>query len=382
MKVYLDNAATTPLDPEVINAMLPVMQNSFGNPSSIHSWGRETKTALENARKTVARLLNAAPSEIFFTSGGTEANNTAIFCTIRDLGIKHAITSRIEHHAVLHTLEELSKDGKIKLSIVDLDEKGHILLEHLEELLKSHERSLVSLMHGNNEIGNILPIKEVGDLCEKYNAVFHSDTVQTMAHFPFDLKKINIHFINCASHKFHGPKGVGFLYINSKIRIHPLIFGGSQERNMRGGTENVYGIVGLAKAMEIAYSNLDEHREKITGLKNYMADKLKANITDIKFNGDTLGKSLYTVLNVSFPSSENSEMLLFNLDIAGIACSGGSACSSGTDAGSHVLKALYGNSDRPSVRFSFSKYNTKEEVDYAVEKLKELYAVHSEYKSH
>ena len=382
MKVYLDNAATTPLDPEVIKTMLSVMQNSFGNPSSIHSWGRETKTAIENARKIVARLLNAAPSEIFFTSGGTEANNTAIFCSVRDLGIKHAITSRIEHHAVIHTLEELAKNDKIKLSFVDLDETGHVNLLHLEELLKSNDRSLVSLMHGNNEIGNILPFKEVGDICEKYNSVFHSDTVQTMAHFPFDLKKVNVHFINCASHKFHGPKGVGFLYINNKIRIQPFIFGGSQERNMRGGTENVYGIVGLAKAMEIAYSQLDEHKEKITDLKNYMAKKLKANIPDIKFNGDTLGKSLYTVLNVSFPATENSEMLLFNLDIAGIACSGGSACSSGTDTGSHVLKTLYGSTDRPSVRFSFSKFNTKEEIDFVVEKLKELYVVSSEYKSH
>lgn len=381
MKVYLDNAATTPLDPEVINAMLPVMQNSYGNPSSIHFWGRETKTALENARKTVARLINAAPSEIFFTSGGTEANNTAIFCSVRDLGIKHAITSRIEHHAVLHTLEELEKEGRVKLSFVNLDEKGSINIEHLDEILKSNDRSLVSLMHGNNEIGNLLPIKEVGDICEKYNAVLHSDTVQTMAHFPFDLKKIKVQFINCAAHKFHGPKGVGFLYINSKIKIQPFIFGGSQERNMRGGTENVYGIVGLAKAMEIAIGNLDEHMEKISALKSYMAEKLKTNFPDIRFNGDTLGKSLYTVLNVSFPSTENSEMLLFNLDIAGIACSGGSACSSGTDTGSHVLKTLYGNSDRPSVRFSFSKYNTKEEVDYVVEKLKELYAVHSEYRT-
>ena len=377
MRAYLDNAATTPLDPEVVKAMLPVMQNNFGNPSSIHSWGRETKTAIENARKTVARLLNAAPSEIFFTSGGTEANNTAIFCTIRDLGVKHAITSRIEHHAVLHTLEELAKAGKIKLSFVDLDEKGHVKLSHLEELLKSNERSLVSLMHGNNEVGNLLPLIEVGEICGKYDAIFHSDTVQTLAHFLFDLKKTNVHFINCAAHKFHGPKGAGFLYINHKIKINPFIFGGSQERNMRGGTENVYGIVGLAKAMEIAYNKLDEHKEYILELKNYMAKKLMTSIPDIKFNGDTMGKSLYTVLNVSFPPSENSEMLLFNLDIAGIACSGGSACSSGTDTGSHVLKALYGNSDRPSVRFSFSKYNTKQEVDFAVEKLKELFAVHS-----
>ena len=382
MKVYLDNAATTPLDTEVIKAMLPVMQNNFGNPSSIHSWGRETKTAIENARKSVAKFLNASPSEIFFTSGGTEANNTAIFCSVRDLGIKHAITSRIEHHAVLHTLEELARDGKIKLSFVDIDEQGHVKLEHLDELLKNNDRSLVCLMHGNNEIGNLLPLKKVGDICAKYNAVFQSDTVQTMAHFPFDLKNENVHFITCAAHKFHGPKGVGFLYINSKIRIHPFIFGGSQERNMRGGTENVYGIVGLSKAVEIAYKNLEDHTNVITGLKNYMAEKLKATIPDIKFNGDTLGNSLYTVLNVSFPASENSEMLLFNLDIAGIACSGGSACSSGTDTGSHVLKALYGNSDRPSVRFSFSKFNSKDEIDFVVEKLKELYLIHSEYKSH
>lgn len=377
MKVYLDNAATTPLDPVVIQSMLSVMKDSFGNPSSIHSWGRETKSAIENSRKTVARLLNAAPSEIFFTSGGTEANNMAIFCTIRDIGIRHAITSRIEHHAVLHTLEELAKQGMIKLSFVDLDNKGNINLSHLEELLKSNDRTLVSLMHANNEVGNLLPMYEAGELCKKYDAIFHSDTVQTMAHYPFDLKKINVHFITCASHKFHGPKGAGFLYINSKIRISPLIYGGAQERNMRGGTENVYGIVGLTKALEIAYANLEEHTNHITGLKKYMADKLGSNIPDLKFNGDCMDNGLYTVLNVSFPQNENSEMLLFNLDIAGIACSGGSACSSGTDTGSHVLKALYGNSERPSVRFSFSKYNTRQEIDFAVEKLKELFAVHS-----
>ncbi len=377
MKIYLDNAATTPLDPEVIKAMLPIMENSFGNPSSIHAWGRETKSAIENSRKTVAKLLNVSPSEIFFTSGGTEANNTAIFCSVRDLGIKHAITSKIEHHAVLHTLEGLAKEGRIKLSFVNMNEKGHVDLYHLEELLKSNDRSLVSLMHGNNEIGNLLPLKSVSDICEKYNAVFHSDTVQTMAHYPFDLQKVNVHFITCAAHKYHGPKGIGFLYINGKIKIQPFIFGGAQERNMRGGTENVYGIVGLAKAMEIAYANLDEHKTKITELKNYMAEKLRSNIPGLLFNGDTLGDSLYTVLNVSFPASENSEMLLFNLDIAGVACSGGSACSSGTSTGSHVLKSLYPDSERPAVRFSFSKYSTKEEVDFVVEKLKELYAVPS-----
>ena len=377
MKIYLDNAATTPLDPEVIKAMLPIMENSFGNPSSIHAWGRETKSAIENSRKTVAKLLNVSPSEIFFTSGGTEANNTAIFCSVRDLGIKHAITSKIEHHAVLHTLEGLAKEGRIKLSFVNMNEKGHVDLYHLEELLKSNDRSLVSLMHGNNEIGNLLPLKSVSDICEKYNAIFHSDTVQTISQYPFDLQKVNVHFITCAAHKYHGPKGIGFLYINGKIKIQPFIFGGAQERNMRGGTENVYGIVGLAKAMEIAYANLDEHKTKITELKNYMAEKLRSNIPGLLFNGDTLGDSLYTVLNVSFPASENSEMLLFNLDIAGVACSGGSACSSGTSTGSHVLKSLYPDSERPAVRFSFSKYSTKEEVDFVVEKLKELYAVPS-----
>ena len=329
MKIYLDNAATTPLDAEVVNAMIPVMQNQFGNPSSIHSWGREVKTAIENARKNVAKLLNAAPAEIFFTSGGTEANNTAIFCSIRDLGIKHAISSKIEHHAVLHSLEEMAKEGKIKLSFVNLTPNGHVDLKHLEELLRdSKDKTIVSLMHANNELGNLLPIKEVGELCSTYNAIFHCDTVQTMAHYPFDLKDIKVDFITCAAHKFHGPKGVGFLYINNKIKISPFIFGGAQERNMRGGTENVYGIVGLSKALEIAYRDLDQHRKHVQDLKSYMADQLKNNIPGLEYNGDTMGNSLYTVLNVAFPPSENSEMLLFNMDIAGIACSGGSACSS------------------------------------------------------
>lgn len=375
MKIYLDNAATTPLDPEVINAMLPVMKQQFGNPSSIHSFGREVRTAIENARKSVAKYLNVSPSEIFFTSGGTEANNTAIQCTVRDLGIKHAITSRIEHHAVLHTLQKLEKEGKIKISFVELDEKGRVNLNHLEELLKKNERSFVSLMHANNELGNLLPIKKVSEICKKYNAIFHSDTVQTVAHYELNLQETPVHFITCAAHKFHGPKGVGFLYINSEIKIHPFIFGGSQERNMRGGTENVYGIVGLAKALEIAHNRMKEDQQYIQGLKDYMVERLQENIHGVEFNGDTLGHSLYTVLNVSFPPTDISEMLLFNLDINGIAASGGSACSSGSNVGSHVLTALNVNAWRPSVRFSFSKYNTKEEIDFAVEKLKELFAV-------
>ena len=375
MRVYLDNAATTPLDPEVLKAMIPVLEKGFGNPSSIHSFGRETRALIEQSRKTVAKLINASPSEIFFTSGGTEANNTAISCSIRDLGIKHAITSPIEHHAVLHTLEAQAKAGNIKLSLVEVDEKGRIKLDHLEKLLAENERSFVSLMHANNELGNLLPLKEVGEMCAKYNAVFHSDTVQTMGHYPFNLQELNVHFITCAAHKFHGPKGIGFLYINSKIKIHPFIYGGAQERNMRGGTENIYGIVGLARALELCYEHLDEHRKHIQGLKDHMAAKLKEAIPGVEFNGDTLGNALYTVLNVSFPPTEMAEMILMNLDINGVAASGGSACSSGSDVGSHVLTALKVNPDRPSVRFSFSKNSTIEEVDYAVEKLKEMFAV-------
>lgn len=375
MRVYLDNAATTPLDPEVLKAMIPVLEKGFGNPSSIHSFGRETRAIIEQSRKTVAKLINASPSEIFFTSGGTEANNTAISCSIRDLGIKHAITSPIEHHAVLHTLEAQAKAGNIKLSLVEVDERGRVKLDHLEKLLAENERSFVSLMHANNELGNLLPLKEVGEMCAKYNAVFHSDTVQTMGHYPFNLQELNVHFITCAAHKFHGPKGIGFLYINGKIKIHPFIYGGAQERNMRGGTENIYGIVGLARALELCYEHLDEHRKHIQGLKDHMAARLKEAIPGVEFNGDTLGNALYTVLNVSFPPTDMAEMLLMNLDINGVAASGGSACSSGSDVGSHVLTALKVNPDRPSVRFSFSKNSTIEEVDYAVEKLKEMFAV-------
>ncbi|HTL81809.1 MAG TPA: cysteine desulfurase family protein, partial [Bacteroidia bacterium] len=339
MKAYLDNAATTALDKEVLEAMLPTMTEHFGNPSSIHAWGRQTRSSIEQARKTVARLLNCSPSEIFFTSGGTEADNMAIRCSIEDIGLKHAITSPIEHHAVLHTLEAMADKGQIKLSLVKLTENGHVDLNDLEELLKNNERSFVSLMHANNEIGNLLPIKKVGEMCKKYNAVFHSDTVQTVAHYAIDLKDIHVDFLTCAAHKFHGPKGIGFIYINSNVHISPLIHGGAQERNMRGGTENLYGIIGLAKAMEIAYRDLAKHQEYILGLKNYMIAQLEKNLPGVKFNGDAKGSSLYTVLNVCLPPTDNAEMLVFNLDINGIAASAGSACSSGSNVGSHVLRA-------------------------------------------
>jgi cysteine desulfurase len=373
MRVYFDNAATTPIDPEVLKEMYKVMESQYGNPSSIHAHGREARALIEKSRKTIANLLHTSPSELFFTSGGTEADNTAIRCGIIDNGIKHAISSRVEHHAVIHTLEAMQKAGTIELSFVDVDSKGNVDYNHLEELLKSNERSFVSLMHANNELGTINDIERIGELCEQYNSIYHSDTVQTMGHYQHDLSKLKVHFMVCSAHKLHGPKGIGFLHVNHRIKIKPFIYGGAQERNMRGGTENVHGIVGLAKALEIAYTNLEEHHKHIQGLKTYMIDQLRENVLGVEFNGEVHpDKSLYTVLNVSFPCNEMADMLLFNLDIAGISASGGSACSSGTDIGSHVLNAIGGDSSRPSVRFSFSKYNTKDEVDYAVARLKEL----------
>ncbi|MDB4918085.1 cysteine desulfurase family protein [Mucilaginibacter sp.] len=373
MRVYLDNAATTPLDPEVMKQMYMVMESTYGNPSSIHSHGREARTLIERSRKTIASLLHTSPSEIFFTSSGTEADNMAIRCGIVDHNIKHAVTSKLEHHAVLHTMEALEKSGVIKLSFVDVDSKGSVDYDHLETLLKNNERSFVSLMHANNEIGTLSDMDRIGDICEAYNAIYHCDTVQTMGHYQHDLSKLKAHFLVCAGHKLHGPKGVGFLHINHRIKIKPLIYGGAQERNMRGGTENIYGIVGLAKALEIAYSEMEQHQKHIQSLKTYMIDQLVESIPGIDFNGETdPAKSLYTVLNVQFPEMEMADMLLFNLDIAGISASGGSACSSGSDIGSHVLTAIGASSSRPSVRFSFSKYNTKEEVDFTVAKVREL----------
>jgi cysteine desulfurase len=373
-RIYLDNAATTRIDPEVIETMLPWLTEQFGNPSSIHGHGRVVKSAIEQARKTVAGLLNTSPSQIFFTSGGTEADNTAIVCSIENYGLTHAITSPLEHHAVLHTLEYLAKAGKIKLSMANIDDKGHVDLTHLEELLQNNPRSLVSLMHGNNEIGNLLDLKAVGDLCEQYNAIFHSDTVQTVGHLRHDLKNLKTNFIVGAAHKFNGPKGVGFLYVND-VKIHPFIHGGSQERNMRGGTENVYGIVGLAKALEIAYRDMAVHRVHLESLKRKMIAGFREKIEDVRFNGDceNLERSNYTVLNVSLPPSDINDMLLFNLDIAKISASGGSACSSGSEVGSHVLGALGVSPDRGNVRFSFGKYNTEADIDYAVNTVAEMY---------
>jgi cysteine desulfurase len=376
MKVYFDNAATTRLDEEVLKCMMPYFTDDFGNPSSIHEYGRKTRAVIEQARKSVARHLNVTPAEIFFTSGGTEADNMAIVQCIESHGIKHAISSPIEHHAVEHTLRELEKAGKIKVSWVRVDGKGHVDLGHLEELLKANPGSFVSLMHANNEIGTLLPIERVGELCAAHNAIFHSDTVQTMGHYRLDLRRAGVHFATCAAHKFHGPKGTGFLFIRNDIKIKPFINGGSQERNMRGGTENVAGIVGLAKAFDIAHDEMFSHHKHILGIKHYMMSALRAAIPGVSFNGETDDdKSLYTVLNCCFPSHADGEMLLFNLDIMGVAASGGSACSSGSNQGSHVLRAIGSDMTRPSVRFSFSKYSKVEEVDFAVSKLAAIFAV-------
>ncbi len=377
-KVYFDNAATTAMDDRVIDSMLPYMRSYFGNPSSVHSHGREVRSAIEKSRKKVAELLNASPSEIFFTSGGTEADNTALVCGIESHGITHAITSHVEHHAVLHTLEVLAKKGTVKLSLLDVNEKGEIDLNQLENLLKTHPKSLVSLMHANNEIGNLNDLDHIGALSKEYNAFFHSDTVQTVGHFVHDLKNLPVDAIVAGGHKFHGPKGSGFLYVRKDKKIHPFIHGGAQERNMRGGTENVIGIIGIAKALELAYEDMAGHRNHVEQVKKYFIEKLTSEIPGIEFNGlsENLVKSLYTVLNVSLPPSHsNRGMLLFNLDLEGISASGGSACSSGASVGSHVLRALGHNPERDSVRFSFSRFNTLEEVDYTVGKLKELYVV-------
>ena len=378
MQVYFDNAATTALDERVLEAMLPFMTNHYGNPSSVHAAGRGVRTAIEKSRKKVADLLHASPSEIFFTSGGTEADNTALLCGIDSLDITHAITSPLEHHAVLHTLEKCGDKGLIQLSFVEVDQKGNLNMDHLEELLKKEGNALVSLMHANNEVGNLYDIEGIGQLCKEHNAFFHSDTVQTIGHYPHDLKDTTMSAIAGSAHKFHGPKGSGFMYIKKDKKLQPLIHGGNQERNMRGGTENVYGIVGLAKALEIAYDEMSNHKTHIEKIKRYFIDQLRTHIPGLEFNGLSadLENSLYTVLNIGLPpSAENRGMVLFNLDLQGIAASGGSACSSGAVVGSHVLNALNFSPERDAVRFSFSRFNTLEEVDFTLEKLKELYLI-------
>jgi cysteine desulfurase len=374
MKVYLDNAATTPLLPEVFEAMRPFYLEHFGNPSSIHNYGRIAKANIETARKKIAGLLRAAPSEIFFTSGGTEADNLAIMGCVHFYGIKHIISSPLEHHAVLHTLEHLSSKSDIQIHFVKLSEKGHIDLENLKNLLEKHPDALVSLMHANNEIGNLTPIDEVAEICQYYKAYFHSDTVQTVGHYKIDLQQVRLFSLAGSAHKFHGPKGVGFVYINSDCQVAPLIYGGAQERNLRGGTENVAGIMGMVKAFEVAHEDMERDKNYISGLKKTLAAKLFEQVPGVGITGeDDENKSLYSILNISLPGTGDNDMLIFNLDISQIAVSAGSACSSGSSIGSHVLKAIGVDRNKDAIRFSFSKLNTIDEIEYVVEKLAQLY---------
>jgi cysteine desulfurase len=374
MEVYLDNAATTPIDPRVYEAMQPYLKNEFGNPSSSHSFGRVSKSAIEEARKKVADILNVSPGEIFFTSGGTEADNTSLNGLIRRYNIENVITSPIEHHAVLHSLEFFESIGLTHVQFLDVDKKGNIDKDQLIDLLNNKKDNLVSLMHANNEIGNMIDLEGIGEICREYNALFHSDTVQSIARYTLDLNKVNINAVLGSAHKFHGPKGIGFMYINASTRIPPYILGGGQEREMRAGTENVYGIVGLAKALEIAYDDLSLNQKHIESLKSRMIKGLKKAIPGVKFNGlsGNIKGSLYSVLSVSLPPSNKNEMILFQLDLNGIAASGGSACGSGALKGSHVINAMKGGKDRTTIRFSFSKFNTQKEVDYTLDKINEI----------
>ena len=374
MNVYFDNAATTPISKKVLDKMIPYMEDGFGNPSSIHKRGREIKSVIEKSRSKVADILSCEPGEIFFTSGGTEADNMFIINTVLEKKVDTIITSKIEHHAVLHCCDYLNKTQNINIKYVSINDNGEVDLDDLEKITTNNKNSLVSLMHGNNEIGNINDLKTISKICEKNNVIFHSDTVQTVGHYAIDLNKINIQGIVGSAHKFHGPKGIGFLYLNNKHKISPFIHGGAQERNMRGGTENVYGIVGLSEALTLAYENMATHKEKIIALKSHMIESLKQKVKGVKFNGlsSDLDNSLYTVLNASIPNVDDQQMFFFNLDINNIAASAGSACSSGSDSGSHVLKEIKTEEGFVNVRFSFSKYNSIEEVDYVINKIVEI----------
>jgi len=376
-KVYLDNAATTQIRAEVITKMQEAL-GIYGNPSSTHSFGRSAKTGIEKARKTIAKYLNAQPSEIIFTSGGTEADNMILRCAVRDLGVETIITSKIEHHAVLHTAEELEKEFNIALWFVDLDSDGNPKTAHLEELLKKDDsKKLVSLMHVNNEVGNLLDIEAIAQLCKENDALIHSDTVQSIGHFEWNLKESHVDFLTAAAHKFHGPKGIGFAFIRRNSGLKPLILGGAQERGFRAGTESFHNIIGLEEAFIAAYDNLSSEKKYVSSLKKYFIDEIKKHIPGTKFNGLSghMDKSTYTLVNICLPfNQEKALMLLFHLDLKGIACSKGSACQSGSTKGSHVLTGILSKEDlgKPSLRFSFSKYNTKEEIDYTIKVLKEF----------
>jgi cysteine desulfurase len=375
MKIYLDNAATTKIDSRVAEAMMPYLTEHFGNPSSLHSFGRDSRSAIEKARKKISALLGTQPANLFFTSGGTEADNQAIISTIVAHKIPRAISSPLEHHAVLQTLEQLHKNGQVELKLLEVDKQGNFNQAQLRNWMEEVPQSFVSLMQANNEIGNIYPVEEIAAEVKDRGGFFHSDTVQTTGRLHHDLTQWKTDFMVGSAHKFHGPKGIGFLALRQDIKIPAYIYGGSQERNMRGGTENLMSIVGMAEAFEISITELDTNRKHIEGLKNRLKELIVAGIPGVGFNGRSAeSDSMYTILNVSFPESESGEMLLFNLDINGVAASGGSACSSGSEIGSHVLRGIGANPARASVRFSFSKFNTMEEVEHTAALLCRLYS--------
>lgn len=372
-RIYLDNAASTPMDPEVVDYMIPFLKDFYGNPSSVHDHGRKLRAIIEKARKEIADMIGAAPAEIFFTSGGTEADNIAIKGVIRGMGITNVITTRIEHHAVTHPIEGCEKEG-INVTWLDVDSEGRPDLEQLDAVLAKNGqgKSLVSLMHANNEIGTILKFDEVGEICQRHGAMFHSDTVQSISNVRYNLSESPVHFITAAAHKFYGPKGVGFLYMKSGVEIPALICGGSQERNVRAGTENVAAIAAMAFALRKCYANFEKKNSQLRALKYYMKKELETRFPGVAFNGDmTPEGSIPTVLNVSFPGNADESMLLFNLDINGISASGGSACTSGSVVGSHVLKGIGCDPVKAanSIRFSFGVQNTTQEIDETLEKL-------------
>ncbi|MBL7869177.1 MAG: cysteine desulfurase [Flavobacterium lindanitolerans] len=370
-KVYLDNASTTALRPEVIQEITHVLQEEYGNPSSTHSFGRSAKNILESSRKLIAKQLNASAQEIIFTSGGTEANNWILRSAIKDLKVKRIITSKIEHHAVLNTVLALQTEYGVEVDFVNLNSKGEADINHLVELLSQDKPTLVALMHVNNETGTVLDIEKVARLCKQYNALFHSDTVQSVGKTEIDLQKAEVDFIVASAHKFHGPKGIGFAFIRKNPGINPMIFGGEQEKGLRAGTEGVHNIAGMAKALEISYVNLEAERRQIQDLKDYFVEKLQTNFPDFKINGNPEG--FYNIINVLLPfSDEKTAMILFNLDMKGIAVSRGSACQSGSIKPSHVLKEMLSEEDlkKPSLRISFSHFNTQEDIDLLIEALK------------
>ncbi|MFV0541836.1 MAG: cysteine desulfurase family protein [Aestuariibaculum sp.] len=373
--VYFDNAATTPMRDNVIQAISQVMSRHYGNPSSSHAFGRASKVLIEKSRKRIAQYLNVSAGEIIFTSGGTEADNLILQGAVRHLKIERIITSKTEHHAVLHTVEVLEEEYNVVLDFVNVKADGSIDTDHLETLLQSGKKTLVSLMHINNEIGNILNLYEVSKLCKDYDAFFHTDAVQSVGHYKLDLQSVSVDFLAASAHKFHGPKGVGFAFVRKSLGLKPLITGGEQERGLRAGTENVPNIVGMEAALNEAYQNIDTETTKIKTLKQYFIKKIKTEIPLVKFNGlsESLESSTYTLLNVLLPiPPKKAAMLLFQLDLRGIACSKGSACQSGSNQNSHVLTEILSAEDlqKPSLRFSFSIYNTEAEVDYTVEVLK------------